>query len=221
MAVNGSSSTGRCSNFIRSNTRQTCTTPNSSVLYDGNVSILTGLDGDMWANQLLTINATANTTNITFDFTDTPDYTGVGRVEVVIFNCPEWRVSVRAISLFSATSTSGSRFFPTSIFPTTTSCDSLVRICISYNVNSIRPVFTLVFTLPSTSNWMHLAEVTFYASSSTCPPDTIITLPPTTPLTTQSTTPLTTQSTTTEEVTTSFSKFIKYTLILHHIITLP
>ena len=75
MAVNGSSNTGRCSNFIPSHTRQTCTTPTSGVLFDGNVSTLTGLDGDMWASQLLTINTTANTAEITFDFATTPDYT--------------------------------------------------------------------------------------------------------------------------------------------------
>ena len=174
--MNGSSSTGRCSNT----TRQNCFTPTSSVLFDGNIPTLTGLDGDMWASQLLTINTTANTAEITFDFTTTPNYTGVGRVEVVMFNCPEWRISVRLIQLLSAISISGSRTFITSISPTTTSCDSLVIVCISHNVSSIRPVLTLVFISPSTSNWVHLAEVTFYASDSTCPPHTTITLPPTT-----------------------------------------
>ena len=180
MAVNGSSNTGRCSNFVPSLTRKNCVTPTTSVLFDGNVPTLTRLDGDMWASKLLTINTTANTANITFDFTDTPDYTGVGRVEVVMFNCPEWGISVRLIQLFSASSTSGSRTFVTSISPTTTSCDSLVRVCMPYTVSSTRPVITLAFNLPSTSNWVHLAEVTFYASNSTCPPDTIITPPPAT-----------------------------------------
>ena len=208
MAVNGSSSTGRCSNFISSATRQICFIPTSSVLFDGNVPTLTGLDGDMWASQLLTINTSANTANITFDFTDTPDYTGSERVEVVMFNCPEWGISVRIIHLFVATSTSGSRSFVTSISPTTTSCDSLVRVCISNIVSSTRPVITLAFNLPSTSNWVHLAEVTFYASGSTCPSDTIITLPPTIPTTQQRNTPQTTPemivtaTTRTEEVTT-------------------
>ena len=174
----------------------------SSVLFDGNVPTLTGLDGDMWASQLLTINTTANTADITFDFTDTPDYTGVRRVEVVMFNCPEWGISVRTISLFISTSTSGSRTFVTSISPTTTSCDSLVRVCISGLVVSVRPVITLAFGLSSTSNWVHLAEVTFYASNSTCPPDTIITPPPTTQ---QMNTPQTTPemiTRTTREITT-------------------
>ena len=67
VAVNGSSSTGRCSLFIRSSTRQTCLIPTSSVLFDGNVPTLNLLDGDMWASQLLTINTTANTAEITFD----------------------------------------------------------------------------------------------------------------------------------------------------------
>ena len=102
------SSTGRCSNFILSTTRLTCTPPTSSFLFDGNVPIRIGLDGDIWASQLLTINTTANTAEITFDLTDTSDYTGVGRVEVVMFNCPEWRISVRAINLYDTTSTSGS-----------------------------------------------------------------------------------------------------------------
>ena len=216
MAVNGSSSTGRCSNFIRSITKQACTTPTSSVLFDGNVPTLTGLDGDMWASQLLTINTTDNTANITFDFIDIPDYTGEGRVEVVMFNCPEWGISVRAIQLFSATSISANRNFITSVFPTTTSCDSLVRVCISHAVSSNRPVLNLVFHLPSTSNWVHLAEVTFNASDSTCQPDTIITPPPTTPTTQQINTPQTTPemiaTSQTQEITTSKfkSKYLYY-----------
>ena len=209
MAVNGSSSTGRCSSYnIISNSRQNCLTPTSSVPFDGSVPTLTGLDGDMWASQLLTINTTVNTASITFDFTDTPDYTGVGRVEVVMFNCPEWGISFSTISLFSATSTSGSRIYLTSISPTTTSCDSLVRVCISHTVSFIQPVLTLVFTPHSTSNWIHLAEVTLYASGSTCPSETIINPPPTIPTTQQrnmtQTTPemIVTATTRTEEVTT-------------------
>ena len=169
--MNGSSNMG----FTVTNTRRICPVPTKSVLFDGNVPTLTGLDGDMWASQLLTI--TANTAEITFDFIDTPDYTGVGRVEVVMFNCPEWGISVRTVSLFSATSTSGSRTFVTSISPTTTSCDSLVRVCISSIVSSLRTVLTLVFTLPSTSNWTNLAEVIFYTSGS-CPPESIATPSP-------------------------------------------
>ena len=221
MTVNGSSSTGRCSNFIPSITRKYCTTPTSSVLFDGSVPTLTGLDGDMWASQLLTINTTVNTAEITFDFTATPDYTGVGRVELMMFNCPEWGISVRTISLFTATSTSGIRTFVAGISPTNTSCDSLVRVCISHNVNSIRPVLTLVFSLSSTSNWVHLAEVTFYASDSTCSSHTITTTPPTTLQTTTQemstnipqTNPEMTATSQTQEITTG--KSLYYIIIVN------
>jgi hypothetical protein len=58
--------------------------------------------------------------------------------------------------------------------PTITSCDSLVRVCISLNTHqAVRLQF---FPWPD-FNWVHLAEVVFIGNSSTCPPDTIITTP--------------------------------------------
>ena len=50
-SVNGSSATGNSSNY----TSGACNDPASSVLFDGHIPTLTGLDGDMWASQLLTI----------------------------------------------------------------------------------------------------------------------------------------------------------------------
>ena len=207
MAVNGSNSTGRCSNFIPS---ITCTTPTSSVLFDGNVPTLTGLDGDMWASRLLTINATANTAKVIFDFTDTPDYTRVERVEVVMFNCPEWGISVTTIQLFGDISISENRIPGSTINPTTTTCDSLVIVCISEIVSL--PVIILVFNLSSTSNWVHLAEVTFYASGSICPPDTIITPPPpTTPKATVSPIPTTIMKSTNINILVNTTSMKNYT----------
>ena len=37
------------------------------------------------------------------------------------------------------------------------------------------PTVSLRFSLPTTSHWVHLAEVSFHISTSECPPDTIIT----------------------------------------------
>ena len=87
-SVNGSSPTGNCSNVSMDDTMTTCLQPTSSVLFDGRVPTLTGLDGDMWASQLLTINTTQSLTNVIFDFTDILGYFGIERVEVVMFNCP-------------------------------------------------------------------------------------------------------------------------------------
>ena len=67
--------------------------PLSSVLFVG-IPTLTGLEGDMWASQLLTLNTSTSSASITFDFTNPTDrngptnYTGVSVIEIVMFNCP-------------------------------------------------------------------------------------------------------------------------------------
>ena len=92
-SVNGSSTNGNCSNYASG----TCNDPTFSVLFDGHIPTLTGLDGDTWASQLLTIQEPS--VLILFDFTDTPNYTGVEAVEVVEFTCPEWGMTIREITL--------------------------------------------------------------------------------------------------------------------------
>ena len=88
----GSSETGRCSDV--SDSGRVCNAPCSSVLFDG-IPTLTGLEGDMWASQLLTLNTSTSSASITFDFTNPTDrigqveyYAGVSVIEVVMFNCP-------------------------------------------------------------------------------------------------------------------------------------
>ncbi len=61
-----------------------------SVLFDGNIPTLTGLDGDMWETQLLALN-TSTLSSITFNFNGVSNYGGVGIIKVVmfktVFNC--------------------------------------------------------------------------------------------------------------------------------------
>ncbi len=173
MSVNGSSEDGNCSLVDTT----TCNEPNTSVLQDGIMPTLTGLDGDMWASQLLTINTYSPTTDITFDFEATPSYVGVQRVEVVMFNCPEWGISVDSIILYGSTNKTSIGNIFAIISPTITSCDSLVRVCLS---GSTLTALTLRFHLSSASTWVHLAEVSFYGAGPTCPPDTILNPPLTT-----------------------------------------
>lgn len=80
--MNGSSATGHCSNTTidESSNRLTCAEPASSVLFDGNIPTLTGLDGDMWASQLQTTEM-ASVAFMNFDFSDTPGFTLVRTVE--------------------------------------------------------------------------------------------------------------------------------------------
>ena len=70
----GSSATGHCSNV--SDSGRVCNTPRSSVLFDG-IPTLTGLDGDMWATQLLTLNTSTSSASIIFDFNTVFDANGV------------------------------------------------------------------------------------------------------------------------------------------------
>ncbi len=111
MSVNGSSEDGNCSLILT-----TCNEPTTSVLQDGIIPTLTGLDGDMWASQLLTINTEDDSSiidkiDITFDFQAKLNYIGVERVEVVMFNCPEWGISVDSIFLYGSTTTLSIGFF--------------------------------------------------------------------------------------------------------------
>ena len=162
--VNGSSATGHCSNVNGSATTSSCTDPTSSVLFDGVVPTLTGLDGDMWASQLLTLHSTGSI-KVAFSFSII-QIVRLG-VEVVMFNCPEWGISVQSVKLNDIPATGNN-------MNSITSCDSLVRLCVpATDINSL--VVTVQFDLGTDSNWVHLAEVTFYDDSTTCPPDTTIT----------------------------------------------
>ncbi len=157
--VNGSFEDGNCSLAVT-----TCNEPTTSVLQDRIITTLTGLEGDMWASQLLTINTDSPSTDITFDFEATPGYVGVKRVEVVMFNCPEWGISVDTITLRGSNKTSSIRNILLNMSPTITSCDSLVRVCISRSVSSTLTALTLLFQLSPASTWVHLAEVSFYGA---------------------------------------------------------
>ena len=180
VSVRESSATGHCSSVSSTGVISTCTDPTSSVLFDGVIPTLTGLDGDMWASQLLTLQTTGTRARVLFDFTGKSDYNGAisGRLEMVMFNCPEMGISAATISISTSASPSVN---PAPLMVANvgiTSCDSLVRVCIP--IATVQPSISLDFVISVTSDMVYLAEVTFYAASSasTCPPDTIITTAP-------------------------------------------
>ncbi len=163
--ANGSYGTGHCSRVAVT----ICQDSTSSVLFDGNIPTLTGLDGNMWASQLFT---TRSSFVITSVFSGIPNFVGVMRVEIVLFNCPEWGISVQSIELQTNAGFAGVTN------PTVTSCESLVRVCIpDLRTSSAQTDLTLRFTLINPNDWVHIAEVTFYGAGPTCPNDTVITTP--------------------------------------------
>ena len=180
VSVNGSSATGHCSSASITNmggVLSTCSNTTSGVLFDGVIPTLTGLDGDMWASQLLTLRATSVGPLVAFHFTETPGYAGLsGRIEMVMFNCPQYGISAGALTV--ATSSVSSGPFTTLLNGVNigiTSCDSLVRVC--RPIATADTIILIQYFFGSGSGWVHLAEVTFYAdsSASTCPPDTVVT----------------------------------------------
>ena len=176
--MSGSSVTGHCSNVSNARGRLICRDPTSSVLFDGVIPTLTGLDGDMWASQLLTLQKTITRPTVLFNFTNTQGYVGLsGRLEVIMFNCPNMGISASTIRVTTYSSPSETSEELMDVNIGITSCDSLVRVCTP--IATTQPSITLDF-VSATSDMVSLAEVTFYAASSasTCPPDTIITTAP-------------------------------------------
>ena len=104
LVANGSSPTGHCNDTTnvqrigRRRLQANCSQPTSSVLFDGVIPTLTELDGNMWASRLLTMRARPFAA-INFDFVGVAGYAGVGRVEIVTFNCPQWGIGVGNITL--------------------------------------------------------------------------------------------------------------------------
>ena len=159
----------------------TCHDPTSCVLFDGHIPALTGLGGDVWASQLLTLRTTSST-EITFDFLANLGFSIVERVEVVMFNCPQWGIGAQTIQVLEQGTTIVTK--PVTI----TSCSSLVRVCLQ--ARTTIPVLRIRFTLSLDTTWVHLAEVTFYSTRNTCPPAAVV--PTTTGPNTESTTTTTT-----------------------------
>ena len=162
LSLDGSSDSGNCSSFVITREGQTCNTPRNSILFDGVIPSLTGINNSMcWASQLLVLQRTIT---ITFTFTQPMDvngtdirYPGVGTIEIVMFNCPSRQVGAPAILILDGIANKITILRQITIRQHT-SCDSLVRICVHYTTG-VR-VIGLAFVDPL--NYIYLAEVTFY-----------------------------------------------------------
>ena len=189
--VNGSSETGHCEGVWQLLGIVSCSHPETSVLFDGNIPTLTGLDGDSWADQLLTLNPSNLEERDTYIQLSLPSVQRL-RLEVALFNCPEWGIATSRITIHTSQLFHQDYSRSKVIDPTLNSCDSLVRVCMP--IDNENKLGTLRFDSPPGSNWTHLAEVIFFTDTSTCPPDTVLnhnpipSLPPSTAAVTTDTT---------------------------------
>ena len=138
-----------------------CNAPRSSVIFDG-IPTLSGLEGDMWALQLLTLNTSTSSASITFNFTNPTDRNGltifanVEVIEVVMFNCPARKIGTNSVQVSAKGQVADN-------IAVSESCDYLVRGCstaVSLSLSS--QLITLSFS--KTSLRLYIAEITFYSS---------------------------------------------------------
>ena len=166
ISESGSSETGFCSSLADSG--RVCNAPLSTVLFDG-VPTLTGLDGDMWARQLLTFDTLVSSASITFNFTVTRDnngittYTGVETIEVVMFNCPTRGIGASNIAILAG----GSLIDTIPLNDNSTSCNFLVRVCVDATLSTTSQIITLIFN--SVLQRLYVAEISFYSNRQCSP----------------------------------------------------
>ena len=159
-----------------SDSGRVCNAPRSSILFDG-VPTLTGLEGDMWASQLLTLYTSTSFASITFDFTNPTDtigatfYLGVKVIEVVMFNCPAREIGTNSVQV------SAQGLVKENIV-VSKSCDYLVIGC-STAVSLSPSTQPITLSFSKTYPRLYIAEITFYSSmthqcSPVCPLNTSV-----------------------------------------------
>ena len=142
-----------------SDSGKVCNAPRSSVLFDG-IPTLTGLEGDMWASQLLTLNTSTSSASITFDFTNRTgngpkSYKGVSIIEVVMFNCSSRKIGTSNMQVAA----NGSTF--DNVAAVSESCNYLMRVCSAVFISpSFQPI-TLLFS--QIHPRLYIAEISFYS----------------------------------------------------------
>ncbi len=150
---------------------QVCTTPQSSVLFDGVIPSLTGRNNNThWASQLLVLDLGAT---ITFEFSPPGSgaHSNITAFKIIMLNCPQELMGApgRVRLEFGSTVHNVIRFDQTS-------CDHLIRVCDSFSpitANLITLSFLIsTFNLPA---GYYLAEVSFYNTRrSDCPSSNIV-----------------------------------------------
>ena len=171
----GSQATGRCASI----TGNVCN--GTSVLSDGIIPALSGVSNcpqSEWADQLFTMRRMSRGAGIVLSFEVKP--VNHDRVELVVFNCPEYAIYTPSVNVYIDTSFDpehlGSLIFNQSL--SETSCDHLIRFCVDFSGAVSVTAFDLEFPDQNNSSFVFLAEVTFLnGGTEPCDPPELITIP--------------------------------------------
>ena len=174
-SVNGSDPTGGCTDPTIFNGIGVCRLGSSSLV-DGSIPTLPpSLVGvNNWAAGLFTVNRSGRTLfEIGFKLSTSVHLI---QVELELFNCPEWGIAAPNITVYTWNVFPGllpsSRALATRLGGVTTlnstSCDSITRVLIPLQQNSPAGFYYLEFTFDGAPSvqWVHLAEVWFFNSTS-------------------------------------------------------
>ena len=148
-------------------------TSDLGLVLDGIVVTLSEFERSHWASQLITI-PFRHDQSVDVRFTAVSGLLFAGTVEVVMFNCPDWSIGARVITITGGVNEEIRTFGSVSGFPT--SCNRLVHVCIPVftNYESLIVSFEPFNDQPATNtmSWVHLAEVIFTGEN--CPTDLIV-----------------------------------------------
>ncbi len=139
----------------------TCTEPSTSYLFDRIVpTLIVQQNGNIQTNQLLTIRSSP--VMFTFNFSGTPNYDTVRKIEIVLLNSDGLGSSIQEVALLTD---SGVEIKV--IHPNITSTESFVLVCLT-NLTISSTLLSLNFITTNTLHQVFLAEVKFYEEGIAC-----------------------------------------------------
>ena len=177
-SVNGSHQRGGCISREMIGGR-ICGEGGTSDLTDCVIPSLGGFQTN-WAAGLFTVNTRGQSFHIGFEFDGPANFT---RVELDLFNCPEWGIAAQNITVYEFVPGIGILNFHPIIATelgmrttTATSCTSIVRVVIPLELPPNQISYAINFTFDDTATniqWVHIAEVRFIEEEGTqCPTPT-------------------------------------------------
>ena len=181
-AVNGSQAnvgcTGTRNPFVCLNLDPATAGGATSYLVDGNILAPLDFSDTNWARELMTVNHNGGDFDIRINFNSAY----ATRMDLVLFNCPDWGIGAMDITV--ETGVSQQLEVLGNFTLQNTSCDSLLTVCVPLIMRSNSTItYAINFLTGSNSDidWTYIAEVTFYNDSVECADPFPVTPAPTEP----------------------------------------
>ena len=171
----GSPVNGGCSSISGTN-NEICN--GTSVLNDGVLPALSDVSSDpasQWANELFTMRR-CRTDKINVSVQLSADNINYDRVELSVFNCPQWGIYAPQVMVYVTSSLNGNNLILIADATLSEeSCEYLLRFCVPFNQGIGNPNLNLVFPYQNNSNFVFLGEITFLDDPNPCDQPILIT----------------------------------------------